>query len=165
MFFWKHTVKYGILEFPDFCDLFRILYGIPEAWEVFYSLPEARGFILPKYEPIPSHGVPIHAQNYINLTHTLCAPHKNIVRNPHNSTFTKSPASGMHLSFRLSIKLVGLPEFQLKSLVKVQFPSFPVSDILDDEFLSKNMNFGEFLSKKLTFRRFFFMVSPIFMNI
>ena len=60
----------------------------------------------------------------------------------------------MHLSFRLSIKLVGLPEFQLKSLVKVQLPSFPVSDILEDEFLSKNINFGEFLSKNLTFWRF-----------
>ena len=32
--------------------------------EVFKNLPGARGFVLTEYEPIPSHGDPIRAQNY-----------------------------------------------------------------------------------------------------
>ena len=47
---------------------FWILYGLPEAREVFKNLPGARGVIFPKYEPIPIHGDPIHPRNYIYFT-------------------------------------------------------------------------------------------------
>ncbi len=42
----------------------KILYGVPEAQELFKNLPGARGVVFPKYEPILSHGDPIHAPNY-----------------------------------------------------------------------------------------------------
>ena len=82
---------------------------LPRAPEPSKALPETHGLIFPKSQPIPSHGDPIHTQT-ITILHLLYVLHrKYVVRNPHNSTFTKSLASGMHLSFRLSIKLVGLP--------------------------------------------------------
>ena len=51
----------------DSCGQFRILYGIPEVREVSKNLPGARGFVFPKYRPIPSHGDPIHARNDLNF--------------------------------------------------------------------------------------------------
>ena len=47
---------------------FLILYGIPEAREVFKNLPGGGGFVVIEYEPILSHGDPIHARNYQLLT-------------------------------------------------------------------------------------------------
>ena len=41
-------------------------YGIPEAPDVSKNLPGPCSSVFPKYEPIPSHGDPIHAQNYNN---------------------------------------------------------------------------------------------------
>ena len=43
---------------------FSIFYSLPEAPEAFKNLPGARGFVLPKYEPVASHGGPVHASNY-----------------------------------------------------------------------------------------------------
>ena len=63
----ENTVIYGIFGFLDSCGQFRILYGIPEVREVSKNLPGARGFVFPKYRPIPSHGDPIHPQNSLNL--------------------------------------------------------------------------------------------------
>ena len=48
---------------------FLILYGIPEVQEVFKNLPGAGGFVVIEYEPILSHGDPIHARNYQFVTH------------------------------------------------------------------------------------------------
>ena len=62
MYIEKYVI-YGILGFLDFGGHFWILYGIPEVQEAFRNLPGARGFALTKYQPIPSHGDPIHAQN------------------------------------------------------------------------------------------------------
>ena len=42
---------------------FFIFYGVPEAREVSRNLPGARGFVVIEYEPVPSHGDPICAQN------------------------------------------------------------------------------------------------------
>ena len=45
---------------------FLFFNGVPEAREVFRNLPEARGSIFRKYEPMASHGDPIQVQNYLN---------------------------------------------------------------------------------------------------
>ena len=60
---YKNTVIYGIFTFPDFSGHFWILYGILEGREVSKNLPGACGFVVIQYEPIPSHGDPIRAQN------------------------------------------------------------------------------------------------------
>ena len=51
-----------------FGSMFFILYGLPEGREVSRNLPGARGVVFPKYEPIPSHGDPIHPK-YLSLIH------------------------------------------------------------------------------------------------
>ena len=70
-----NTVKYGISDFLDFSDQIRILYGIPEAREVSKNLPGARGFVFPKYEPIPSHGDPVCARDYQILPNSCLPDH------------------------------------------------------------------------------------------
>ena len=47
--------------FFGLCRPFLFVYGIPEAREVFKNLPEARGSVLAKYEPVASHGDPFQA--------------------------------------------------------------------------------------------------------
>ena len=42
---------------------FLIKYGIPRAREVFRNLLDACSFVVIEYEPVASHGDPIHAQN------------------------------------------------------------------------------------------------------
>ena len=67
----KYTEKYIILQKNMTLGLlghFLILYGIPEVQEVFQNLPGAGGFVVIEYEPILSHGDPIHARNYQCLT-------------------------------------------------------------------------------------------------
>ena len=53
---------------------FWIWYGIPEVREVSKNLPGARGFFFPKYQPIPSHGDPIHAWNGLNFRRGFLDP-------------------------------------------------------------------------------------------
>ena len=45
-------------------DIILIKNGILEAWEVFKNLAGAGGFVVLEYQPVASHGDPIHAQNY-----------------------------------------------------------------------------------------------------
>ncbi len=40
---------------------FLFVHNIFKAWEAFRNLPGAHGFVFPKYEPVASHGDPIHA--------------------------------------------------------------------------------------------------------
>ena len=47
---------------------FWFLYSLQEAQEVSRNLPGARGFIFPKYQPVPSPHDPIQVRNYLILT-------------------------------------------------------------------------------------------------
>ena len=59
-------------------QLFNFFYGLPEAREVSRNLPGARGFVLPKYEPIASHDDPKCVQNYVFLGETYALFLQNI---------------------------------------------------------------------------------------
>ena len=47
---------------------FRFVYGIPEAQEVFRNVPEARGSVLAKYQPVASHGTPFVPKTMEDVT-------------------------------------------------------------------------------------------------
>ena len=55
--------KSAFFRFLDFGRHFLILYAIPEAREVSKNLPGARGFVVVQYEPVASHGDPVHPPN------------------------------------------------------------------------------------------------------
>ena len=44
--------------------IFVFFFYVPEAWEVFENLAEARGFVVLRYQPVASHGDLIQAQNH-----------------------------------------------------------------------------------------------------
>ena len=46
-----------------------------EVREAFKNDPEARGFVFPKYEPVASHGDPIHAPNDLNFSNLYVPYH------------------------------------------------------------------------------------------
>ena len=47
---------------------FRFVFDVPEAWEVFKNLAEARGFVVLRYQPVASHGDLIQARNHKMFT-------------------------------------------------------------------------------------------------
>ena len=57
-----------IFEFWGPSGHFLLKYGLPEAQEASKNLPGARGSVFPKYQPVATHGDPIHPQNYLNLS-------------------------------------------------------------------------------------------------
>ena len=49
------------------CGRFGTKNGIPEVREVSRNVPEARGFVLAKYQPVASHGDPVLDEFYAFL--------------------------------------------------------------------------------------------------
>ena len=52
--------------------LFCLVYSGFEVREVFKNLPGWRGFVLTEYQPVGSHGDPVHAHLYKFRTRILC---------------------------------------------------------------------------------------------
>ena len=61
---YKNTVKHGVFACVGFGGNFRFFYNIREAPEVSKNLPGSHGFVVIQYEPVASHGDPIHPPNY-----------------------------------------------------------------------------------------------------
>ena len=51
-----------ILGFKNKNDPLWTKRGFPGSWEVFKKLPGGGGFVLTKYEPVASHGDPVHGR-------------------------------------------------------------------------------------------------------
>ena len=51
--------------------------------EVFRNLPGARGVVLPKYEPVASHGDPLQTQNDLNFLKFYVQDHTYFETLPH----------------------------------------------------------------------------------
>ena len=62
-----YIVIFSIFSFLTLSVFFDFVYGVWEAPEVSKNLPGARSSVLTEYEPIPSHGDPIHARNDLNF--------------------------------------------------------------------------------------------------
>ena len=97
----KNTKKSNISFFVVF-DIFWILYGLPEAPEVSRNLPGGRGIIFPKYEPIPSHGDPIHPQNY-QISSNSHLPDHNFSKLYFNFWFSGGTLRGLDPSQKMHI--------------------------------------------------------------
>ena len=108
-----------MLGFPDFCDHFRILYGIPEFQEPSKNLPGARSSVLTQYQPISSHGDPIRPK-YYHFYHFL--PTLTSRRPAHFHYTSISPSTvlrifGTHLEFFATPWYIDI--FQTKQLLTV----------------------------------------------
>ena len=56
--------------------IFKLFYMVFRAPEASRKLPEARGFVFPKYEPVASHGDPIHVQNDLIFSNSYVPDHQ-----------------------------------------------------------------------------------------
>ena len=52
-----------------------VSHAIPEPQKVLKNLAEARGSVLPKYEPVASHGDPVRVQTYTSFWMFICPPY------------------------------------------------------------------------------------------
>ncbi len=59
--------KINFLSFGSPGHFFNFFYGFPEAQEASRNLPGVRGSVVAKYQPVATHGDPIHAQITIFL--------------------------------------------------------------------------------------------------
>ena len=112
--------------FPNF----RILYGLPEAREVFKNLPGPSSVIFPKYGPIPSHGNPIHPQNYeftiSGMNEVAVARHGPILKD--NEATGSGKVFKYLRGFRDTIKKSKMPAEVPKSKNTVFYHIFILSD-------------------------------------
>ena len=57
------------------------------ALEASRKLPEARGFVFPKYEPVASHGDPINVQNDLTFLNSYIPDHQYLENISHFEIF------------------------------------------------------------------------------
>ena len=65
----------GLFDVAGPSGIFLLKYGVPEVPEVSRSLPGARGFVFPKYQPMAIHGDPIHPRKYLMFSNLHVPDH------------------------------------------------------------------------------------------